>query len=143
MSDLELAPLQDTKIDIKLQLSALWTSTVFCYLYCDYFELFEPGKLESMLAGDMDPLGPVSQLRLLLVSFVMIVPCLMVFLSIGLSAEIGRWLNIIFGSIFTVMLIAIIPDAWNYYRAFAIVEVMLTSMIVWNAWKWPRAEDQV
>lgn len=140
MLDTHSGFLEDIKINVKFKLSALWASTVFCYLYCDYFELYQPGKLEGMMAGEMHPLGHVSQLLLLILAFVMIVPCLMIFLSVGLKAEISRWLNIIFGSIFTVMLIVLIPDAWNYYRVFAIVEVILTSLIVWTAWHWPKIE---
>ena len=51
----------DMPIPTKLKLSALWASTMFCYLYCDYFELYTPGKLERMLQGDMGPLGSIDQ----------------------------------------------------------------------------------
>jgi hypothetical protein len=31
-------------------------------------------------------------------------------------------------------------EGWAYYYVFAIVEVMLTSLIVWYGWKWPKQE---
>ena len=40
-----------------MKLSALWASTMFCYIYCDYFELYVPGKLDGMLQGKIGPLG--------------------------------------------------------------------------------------
>jgi hypothetical protein len=43
--------LSDPKLPVKLKLSALWTSVMFCYIYADYFELFKPGKLQRMIAG--------------------------------------------------------------------------------------------
>jgi hypothetical protein len=39
--------LDDIKIHVKLKLSALWASVMFCYIYGDYFELYKPGKLQN------------------------------------------------------------------------------------------------
>ena len=44
--------LSDPKLPVKPKLSALWTSVMFCYIYADYFELFKPGKLQRMIAGN-------------------------------------------------------------------------------------------
>jgi len=41
-------PLQDAEIDVKLKLSALWTSVMFCYLYADYFGLFVPAEMQAL-----------------------------------------------------------------------------------------------
>jgi hypothetical protein len=38
---------------------------MFCYIYADYFGLYVPGSLQTMLAGKMGPLGPVTQIVLL------------------------------------------------------------------------------
>jgi hypothetical protein len=35
---------EDIKVNIKIKLSALWTSVTLCYLYGDYFELYVPKK---------------------------------------------------------------------------------------------------
>lgn len=53
--------LSDPKVHVKLKLCALWASAMFCYIYCDYFELYVPGKLEEMLRGQMGSLGTVTQ----------------------------------------------------------------------------------
>ena len=34
-----IAPLQDFKVNVKIQLSTLWTAVMFLYIYGDYFEL--------------------------------------------------------------------------------------------------------
>src|SRR3954471_18294170 len=91
------APLSDPKLPVKLKLSALWTSVMFCYIYADYFELFKPGKVERIIAGN-GPVGPTSQTGLVIASVVLAIPTLMIFLSLALKPTISRWLNIIFGS---------------------------------------------
>ena len=130
--------LQDFKINIKLKLSALWTSLVFCYLYGDYFGLHVPGTLQDMLDGKMGPLGDTTQNVLLGTSAMMAIPSLMVFLTLAMPAKISRWLNIIFGSVFTIIMLLTMPGAWNFYIFFGVIEVALTLLIVWHAWHWPK-----
>ncbi len=72
--------LEDTKIPVRIKLSALWTSVMFCYVYGDYFDLYVPGKLQDMLQGEM-ALGTVTQGMLFGTSILMAVPSLMVVLS--------------------------------------------------------------
>jgi len=43
--------LENFKINIRVKISALWTSVMFCYIYDDYFELYIPKKVEGMLNG--------------------------------------------------------------------------------------------
>ncbi|HMG02094.1 MAG TPA: hypothetical protein VK596_03120, partial [Edaphobacter sp.] len=51
---------EDVKVHVRFKLFALWTSLMFCYLYGDYFELYQPGKLQAMIAGRM-ALGAITQ----------------------------------------------------------------------------------
>ena len=78
-------------------------------------------------------------------SVVMAIPPLMIFLSLVLKPIINKWLNIVFGLLFTVMMILIaigsLTPWYTFYVFLAIVESILTFMIVWNAWKWPKNED--
>lgn len=130
--------LDDLKLHVKTKLSALWTSLVFCYLYGDYFGLHVPGTLQSMLDGKMGPLGDTTQNVLLGTSAMMAIPSLMVFLTLAMPAKISRWLNIVFGSVFTIIMLLTMPGAWNFYIFFGVIEVTLTLLIVWNAWHWPK-----
>ena len=130
--------LVDTKVDTKIKLAALWTATTLCYIYGDYFELYTPGKLAGMLDGKMGPLGPATQGVLLGTSLMMVVPCTMVCLSILLKPVLNRWANILFGTLFTAIMLLAIQGSWTFYKMFGIVEMLLTATIVGVAWKWPR-----
>lgn len=134
----------DFPVHTKLKLSALWASTMFCYIYCDYFELYVPGKLDGMLQGNMGPLGTVTQGVLMGTSILMAIPSLMVFLSIALPARYSKITNIVFGIFFTVIMASLTYIAgWYFYKFFAAIETVLTALVVWIAWKWPKVEASV
>jgi hypothetical protein len=137
--------LRNAAVDIKLKLAAVWASVTLSYLYCDYFELYQPLKLQSMLAGRIGPLGEASQGVLLGVSVLLSIPAVMVALSATLPARINRVANLLFGSFFTlVMLVFLVtPGVWLYYRYFAFIEIALTCSAVWLAWRWPREPTAV
>jgi hypothetical protein len=129
----------DIKVPVKLKISALWASVMFCYIYADYFGLYVPGMLKRMLEGKMGPLGPTTQGVLLGTSFMMAIPSVMIFLSVALKPKLNRWMNIILGMVYTMIILITMWD-WAFYIFWGIIEVVLTSMIVWYAWKWPRQE---
>lgn len=133
-------PLDDLKIHVKLKLSALWVSVMLCYIYGDYFGLYKPGALQEMLDGKMMPLGPVTQGMLLGTSILMAVPSVMVFLSLALKPNPNRWANIILGTTYTIIILITMPGAWAFYMFLGIVEAVLTALIVWYAWTWPKQE---
>jgi hypothetical protein len=123
---------------VRFKLFALWSSVMFFYIYGDYFELYQPGKLQAMIAGKMD-LGPISQGVLLAMAGVMAIPSLMPFLALVLPAGPNRWVNIVFGTLYSlIMLLAIIGSGWRFYIVYGLIEATLTVLIVWFAWTWPR-----
>lgn len=130
---------EDFKVNVKIKLSALWASVMFCYVYGDYFSLYVPGKLATFLSGDTMLDHPV---KLLAASLLMAIPAFMVFLSVLLKPQINRILNLVFGAIYTAIMLLIavtsIAPWWTFYVFFAIVEVVITSLIVYNAFKWPK-----
>ena len=137
------ATLVDSKIDIKIKLSALWAAIVFFFIYGDYFALYVPGKLSEMLASKMGMLGPitlgtVTQGALVGASIMLAIPSLLVFLSLVMNASINRWINISFGALYTLILLVLIQGGWIFLRFYGVVEIALTLTIVWQAWKWPR-----
>lgn len=129
--------LEDPKVNVKIKLAALWASVMFCYIYADYFGLYVPGALQSMLQGKMGPLGPTTQGVLLGTSLMMAIPSLMIFLSVALKPALNRWLNIVFGAIYTAIIL-ITMWSWAFYIVFGVIEVALTLLVVWYAWRWPR-----
>jgi hypothetical protein len=131
-------PLQDAPLPIRLRLSALWTSVMFCYLYADYFGLYIPGRMQSMLQGRMGPLGPTTQGVLLFTSAMMAIPSLMVVLSLVLPARACRWANVAIGVLYTAIILMTMWD-WAFYVLYGVIEVTLTGAVAWSAWRWPKA----
>lgn len=131
--------LKDFNVNIKIKLAALWASVTFCYLYGDYFELYVPQKVAGLVSGDQLLDSPA---KLFLATFMLSIPSVMVFLSVALKPTLNRWLNILFGLIFTLMMVLIAVNSispWFYFYAYmAIIESILTSLIVWYAIKWPK-----
>ena len=134
------AELEDLKVPVKLKLSALWASVMFCYIYADYFALYKPGTLQSMIAGKMGSLGSTTQGVLVGASVVLAIPSVMIFLSLVLKARVNRWLNIIFGALYTVIIVITASGDWAFMKMYGVIEVVLTGLVVWYAWKWPRHE---
>jgi hypothetical protein len=129
----------DPKIDVRIKLSALWASVMFCYIYADYFGLYVPGELQSMLNGKMGPLGSTTQGVLVGTSLMMAIPSVLIFLSVVLKRSVNRSLNIIFGVVYT-LIILITMWRWAFFIFFGVIEIALTALVVWYAWKWPKAE---
>jgi hypothetical protein len=130
------------KINVKLKLAALWAALMLLYIYCDIFSLYRTGQIEDMISGRIGPF-PVTQGSLLAFSMMMMIPAVMVFLSLALKARVSRWANIILGVLYTCVNISnLIGETWVYYMFFGVVELVLTSLIVWYAWKWRNSEGQ-
>src|SRR5947209_448676 len=98
---------------------------MFCYIYADYFELFKPGRLDRIIAGN-GPIGPTTQGGLVVASLVLAIPSVMIFLSIALKATVNRPANIIVGSIYTVLIVFTAARNWAFMQMYGVVEVILT-----------------
>lgn len=132
------ATFEDTKVPVRYKLAALWTCVMFCYVYGDYFELYVPGKLQDMLNGEM-ALGAVTQGLLVGTAVLMVVPSLMILLSLLLPAPACRWVNVGVGLFYAaIMLLILFNGAWAFYMLFATIEIFLTLLAVWFAWRWPK-----
>jgi hypothetical protein len=131
--------LEDFKVPTRIRLSALWASTMFCYVYGDFFGLFRPGRIAAMSEGRIGPLGEATPGVLVGVSAMMAIPSLMVFLSLALPAPLSRWLNVALGLAYTGIMLLTMKGAPPFYLFFGVIEVLLTLTIVWTAIRWPRA----
>lgn len=130
---------EDFKINTKILLSSLWASVTLCYLYGDYFELYVPQKTSGLVSGQNLLDSPA---KLMSAAVLLAIPSVMVALSIILKPRVNRVLNIIFGTMFTAIMVLIAVTSFTPWKAFyvflALLESVLTSLIVWHAWKWPR-----
>jgi hypothetical protein len=131
--------LENQKVNIKIKLATLWASVTFCYLYGDYFELYTPDKVNSLITGENNLDSPT---KLLIASIILAISSVMVAASIILKPKINRILNIIFGTLFTLMMVVIgifSTNEWYLFYVFlAFLESIITALIVWYAWKWPK-----
>ena len=131
--------LENPKVNIKIKLAALWASVIFCYLYGDYFELYTPGKINSLITGENVLDSPT---KLLIASIILAIPSVMVAVSVLIKPKINRILNIVFGILFTLMMLFIgvnsMTELSSFYVFLAFLESIITFLIVWYAWKWPK-----
>ena len=131
--------LENQKVNIKIKLATLWASVTLCYLYGDYFELYTPDKVNSLITGENNLDSPT---KLLIASIILAISSVMVAASIVLKPKINRILNIIFGTLFTLMMVfigIISTNEWYLFYVFlAFLESIITALIVWYAWKWPK-----
>jgi hypothetical protein len=130
--------LTDTKVQVRLKLSALWVSLMFCYVYGDLFGFFEQKNLSEIVSGQAGFIG--TQAGLLAAALSVAIPSLMVFLTLVLKTSASRWANIVLGAVYTVIIIATMPGAWMFYVFLGVIEAVLSVAIVGYAWTWPRQD---
>lgn len=130
---------EDFKINVRLQLSALWASVMFLYIYGDYFELYVPGKAAGLLNGQNMLNTPY---KLLFATISLALPSLLIFLSLMITPKWNRVLNISIGAfltLFTLLVGASSLSEWRiFYVMLALLESIITSIIIWKAWRWPK-----
>jgi hypothetical protein len=132
--------LENYTVPTKLKLAALWTSTMFLYVYGDYFQLYLPNHIQGLMDGKT-PIGATSPWKVLIFGLIMVIPSLMISLSVFLKPSLNRVVNISAGSFYTLIMLFIfvqaVSDTWMMsYSLYAAVESVLTIVIVRLAWKW-------
>jgi len=139
----ETIDLQDFKINIKVKLSALWISLMFCYIYGDFFSLFVPGWIKGLMNGQSGA-GQITPWVLLSYAGLLSIPPLMIFLSLILKPKVNRIVNIVVGIFFTMVMLLVVGtsiDKWMiFYIYLGVIEIIICSLIVSQAWLWPKAK---
>lgn len=132
--------LDDNKVNVKIKIASLWTSVMFIIIYLDYFHLYMPHTIEDIMKGRVF-IFDITQ-GFLLAAFIMVAtPALMIFLSIALSATVNRRSNITIAAInIPLILFNLAGEAWLHMVMGAVIQVILLSLIIYYAWKWPHAE---
>ena len=137
--------LTNYEINIKIKLALLWTALMFLYVYADFFQLMTPGKLENMMQLKT-PMGPTSPDILVVFSVILIIPTLMIVLAIFLKPKINKWLNIIVAFLYALIslliIVSSIHDEWHrFYVIINFLELLVFTLIIVQAWRWPKAVD--
>ena len=110
---------------------------VLHYLFNNYYKLFMPGVINDMMSGVMGG-TQLTQFSLLIFSIITIIPALMIFLSLTLTAKVNRWLNIIVGLLYLVIGIASLTGhTWAFWMFYCSLLTLVAIIIVIYSWKWP------
>ncbi|WP_350292733.1 DUF6326 family protein [uncultured Croceitalea sp.] len=129
--------LKNTKVDIKIRLAALWLVFMLLYIYTDFYKLYMPEKIQGIMSGVIDGFE-VTQMSLLLIAVVTIIPACMIYLSLILRDRANRLLNIILGIFHLIIgVINLIGSTWHFYIFYGILLVVVAILIILNAWNWP------
>jgi hypothetical protein len=129
--------------DRKVILSTLWIFVTLNYIYCDVFTLMYPEGLKQIISGTEGSIH-MTQGFLLGAAILMEIPIVMIILSRVFKFKANRITNIIAGTIMTVvqsMSLFVGTGPTLHYIFFSIIEISVTSFIVWYAWTWTRPEE--
>jgi hypothetical protein len=134
---------QDTHVDVKLILSALWIAMMFVFAYGDIFGFFRADFLKAALKGEVAGAGFTINQGFLVFTLGYILPgALMVVLSLVLRPRVNRIVNIVVGLVYLISIIGLcIGETWVYYLVASFVEVVLLVAILRTAWKWPPPQN--
>jgi len=123
-------------VNVRIKLSALWTSMLFVFAYVDLFSLYRRDFRADLDAGEIGGLT-VNQSFLLGTTVYILLPSLMVFLALILRPRVNRIVNIALSIVYTVTIIAAAVGEWGYYALGSAVEIALLAAIIYYAWTWP------
>jgi uncharacterized protein DUF6326 len=128
--------LERSNVNVRIKLSALWTSMLFVFAYVDLFSLYRPDFRADVEAGEIGGFT-VNQSFLLGTTAYVVIPSLMVFLSLILRPRVNQIANIALSVLYALTIIAAAIGEWNYYVLGSAIEVMLLAAIVYYTWTWP------
>jgi Na+/glutamate symporter len=117
--------------DWKIKIAVLWSLLEFC-LIAIFVEETYLLNLGEMIADTTPEL-----MMVLLVTI--LIPPIMAFLSLALKDSVNRWVNIILGIVFMVLMPFGFPPFPTAYLPpvviITIVEIVALVLIIWYAWK--------
>jgi hypothetical protein len=124
-------------VNVRIKLSALWTSMLFVFAYVDLFSLYRRDFRADLEAGEVSGFT-INQSFLLGTTLYVVLPSLMVFLALVLRPRVSRIANITLGIVYALTIIAGAIGEWGYYVLGSAIEVALLAAIVYYAWTWPK-----
>lgn len=123
------------RIDVRLRMAALWTSTMFLFAYVDLFSLYRADFREGLENGKVAAFD-VGQPFLLGVTLYVMVPSLMIYLTLVLPRRINRVASIIVAALYAVTIVGSALGEWNYFVVGSAVEAVLLAIVIHHAWTW-------
>ena len=131
------AKFEAAHVNVRVKISALWTSMLFVFAYVDLFSLYRADVRADLEAGEIGGFE-INQSLLFGTTVYVVIPSLMVFLALVLQPRIDRIANIALSVVYAVTIVASAIGEWNYFILGSAVEVVLLAAIVYHAWTWPK-----
>ena len=125
-------------VNVRIKISALWTSMLFVFAYVDLFSLYRPGFRADLEAGEVAGFT-VNQAFLFGTTAYVVIPSLMVFGALILRPRVNRLANIALSIVYALTIMASAVGEWTYYVFGSAIEIALLAAIVYYAWSWPKA----
>jgi Family of unknown function (DUF6326) len=129
--------LEPATVNVRIKLSALWTSMLFVFAYVDLFSLYRPDVRADLEAGEIGGFD-IDRPFLLGTTVYVVIPSLMVFCALVLPPRINRIVNIALAVAYAITIIGGAIGEWSYYVLGSAVEVALLAAVVYYAWTWPK-----
>ena len=128
---------EPSTVNVRIMISALWTTMLFVFAYIDFYGLFRPDVRADIEAGQIGGFT-INQSFLLATTIYVAIPILMIFGSLVLRAKVSRIANIALPIIYALTIVIAAIGEWNYYILGSVIEVALLAAILYYAWTWPK-----
>lgn len=128
----------------KLRIVVLWISLAACQSASATLLLFEPGFLSDFVAGQTPGVDVDSVGGQVLTALSWLGPMAFAYLTLVLKDDANRQANALLaggGALYGVSALIASPGGSAGANFVGVVAVLIQLLIVWHAWKWPRANE--
>ena len=122
-------------VNVRIKISALWTSMLFVFAYVDLFSLYRPDVRADLEAGRLFAFD-VSQTFLFFTTLYILLPSLMIYLTLVMPRGINRLLNVALAAVYAVTIVGSAVGEWAYFVLGGAAELALLGAVVYHAWTW-------
>ena len=126
-----------SNVNVRIKISALWTSMLFVFAYVDLFSLYRRDFRADLESGEVNGFT-INHSFLLGTTVYVLIPSLMVFVALILRPRLNRIANITLAIGYAATIVAGAIGEWSYYIFGSAIEVALLAAIAHYAWTWPR-----
>src|SRR5918995_3469636 len=116
--------LEPANVNVRIKISALWTSMLFVFVYVDLFSLYRSDFRPDLEAGEISGFT-INQSFLLGITVYVAIASLMVFMALILRLRINRIANVALGIVYALTVIGGAIGEWNYYILGSAIELAL------------------
>ena len=125
----------------KARIAVLWLFMAVAMSVHSIMGFMEPGMIEEIMSGEIEGVKLGTGMLVFMALF-WLVPLWLAFVSMTLKGSANRWVNFVLGIIFTIL------NIWHFIGHLAspvqilIIgsTVVVTALIAWYAWRWPKQE---